>query len=254
MNSSAPGAPYGWRGRFGLLQPQAAFENIAYELYLMAPPGVSAVFTSFDLVRPSEGASAEAFKQAYEVALGRLDEVVRRLHERQVNVILQVGLPPILAQGWGYEDQLKARVAGITSAPLITGVGSCIAALRAFQSSRVAVLNPFDNYADNIPGYVAHAGIEVVAMRSVQPVYSQWLEVAPTAVAYNAAKSLVQSVRGVQALWITGAFMPSASIIASLEEDLGIPVVTNMQGLLWAGLRAMGVQAQVTGYGRLFAL
>ena len=53
-------------------------------------------------------------------------------------------------------------------------------------------------------------------------------------------------------IWITGALMPSVAIIDSLEQDLGVPVVTSMQAMMWAGLGLARVKAEVAGYGRLF--
>lgn len=52
-------------------------------------------------------------------------------------------------------------------------------------------------------------------------------------------------------IWITGALMPSVGAIQPLEQDLGVPVLTSMQAMAWAGLKLTGVKAQITGYGRL---
>jgi maleate cis-trans isomerase len=46
--------------------------------------------------------------------------------------------------------------------------------------------------------------------------------------------------------------MPSVAVIDSLETDLGVPVVTSMQAMAWAALRAVNVRDEVTGYGRLW--
>ena len=39
--------------------------------------------------------------------------------------------------------------------------------------------------------------------------------------------------------------MPSVAIIDSLEQDLGVPVVTSMQAMMWAGLGLARVKAEV---------
>ena len=44
------GAAYGWRARFGLLQPSLVCDTNAYEFYLMAPPGVQLLLTSLGIV------------------------------------------------------------------------------------------------------------------------------------------------------------------------------------------------------------
>ena len=46
--------------------------------------------------------------------------------------------------------------------------------------------------------------------------------------------------------------MPSVAIIDCLEQDLGVPVVTSMQAMMWAGLGLAKVKADIPGYGQLF--
>jgi maleate cis-trans isomerase len=41
--------------------------------------------------------------------------------------------------------------------------------------------------------------------------------------------------------------------VASLEGDLGKPVVTSQTATLWQALRMLGVARSVPGYGRLLA-
>jgi maleate isomerase len=41
-------------------------------------------------------------------------------------------------------------------------------------------------------------------------------------------------------------------VIAALEEELGVPVLTANQALLWQALSLVGDPTTVTGYGRVF--
>jgi maleate isomerase len=45
--------------------------------------------------------------------------------------------------------------------------------------------------------------------------------------------------------------METFPIIEPLERDLGLPVLTSNQALLWASLRALGIDDLVDGMGRL---
>jgi maleate cis-trans isomerase len=42
-------------------------------------------------------------------------------------------------------------------------------------------------------------------------------------------------------------------LIASLEDELGVPVVTSNQATLWAALRAVEIVEQAPALGRLFS-
>jgi maleate isomerase len=54
------------------------------------------------------------------------------------------------------------------------------------------------------------------------------------------------------AVYIGGNGFRAVGVIQALEEDLGIPVLTANQVLLWHLLRLAGTRAPVAGYGRLF--
>src|SRR5262245_39634066 len=93
----SPGSAYGWRLRFGLLQPSMVCDTNAYEFYLMAPPGVQLLLTSLGIDGP------EPREVLYERAIERIETPIRRVLERRPDVIVQAGVPPIVNRGWGFE-------------------------------------------------------------------------------------------------------------------------------------------------------
>ena len=69
--------------------------------------------------------------------------------------------------------------------------------------------------------------------------------------AYELGRSI--DMREAEALLISGTGLPTAGIIQRLENELGKPVVTGQTAALWHALRVAGVDARVSGYGRLLA-
>jgi maleate isomerase len=57
-----------------------------------------------------------------------------------------------------------------------------------------------------------------------------------------------------EAVFVGGNGFRSVGVIAALEEDLGRPVVTANQALLWGMLRAIRSRVSPRGYGQLFTL
>ena len=245
------GATYGWRARIGFVTPSPGHENNGYEFYLMAPDGVTIVMTSLHVTQLTQ--------QQYDDAVSRMDVAVAELEGRQVDSIIQAGVPLVVTRGWGFEEKLLAEVAGHTAIPFATDIGACIRAMRTLSMGRVVMLTPFDEAMDGqLKEYVGRAGIEVAARRSLWPsddtAMSRRYGVStmPLAEVYHAAKDLYLSCPAADGIWITGALMPSVAVIDSLERDLGVPVVTSMQAMMWAGLGLARVKAEVAGYGRLF--
>jgi maleate isomerase len=242
--SSEQGAAYGWRGRIGFITPSAVVENNAYEFYLMAPRGVTIALTPMGMDVFAEGA-AEDF-------LRRLPAATNELINRKVDVLVQAGVPQVVTGGWGFEDRLRETVAKVTDVPVATDIGACIDAMHAVGMRCVAMLTPFDDALHrHLSSYVANAGIDVVAARSCRTAEFADFTIAPLSYPYRAARSLFRSADGADGVWITGAALPSVGMIEALETDLGVPVVSSMQAMFWAGLRLAGISARVAGYGRL---
>ena len=245
------GATYGWRARIGFVTPSPGHENNGYEFYLMAPDGVTIVMTSLHVT--------ELTQQQYNDAVSRMGVAVAELQDRRVDSIIQAGVPLIVTRGWGFEEELLAEVASQTTIPFATDIGACIRGMHALGMKRVVMLTPFDESMHRqLTEYVGHAGIEVVATRSLWPSDEAGMSrrygvsTLPLAEPYHAAKELYLSTPSADGIWITGALMPSVAIIDSLERDLGAPVVSSMQAMMWAGLGLARVKAEIAGYGRLF--
>lgn len=247
------GATYGWRARIGFVTPSPGHENNGYEFYLMAPDGVTIVMTSLHVT--------ELTQQQYDDAVSRMDVAVAELADRRVDSIVQAGVPLIVTRGWGFEETLLAEVARQTDIPMATDIGACISAMHSLGMGRVVMLTPFDESMHRqLADYIGHAGIEVAEARSLWPsdeaAMSRRYGVStlPLAEVYRAAKELYLSTPSADGIWITGALMPSVAVIESLERDLGVPVVSSMQAMMWAGLGLARVLPEVEGYGQLFEL
>jgi len=245
------GASYGWRARVGFITPSPGHENNCHEFYLMAPDGVTIVLTSLRVT--------ELTQQEYDSAVDRIGVAVAELDDRGVDSIVQAGVPLVVTKGWGFEEKLLAQIASQTSIPAATDIGACVAAMQNLRMESVVMLTPFDEAMHRqLTDYVANAGIEVVATRSLWPSDESSMSrrygvsTMPLSEPYRAAKELFRSTQNADGIWITGALMPSVAIIDSLEQDLGVPVVSSMQAMMWAGLALARVKASVPGYGQLF--
>jgi maleate isomerase len=241
------GASYGWRARIGFVTPSHTAENNPYEFYLMAPPGVMLIHTTLGI--------SGLTQEQYELGLSRMGEAIQALLDRRVDAIVQAGVPPIVTRAW-IEDDLIARVQQLTSVPFVTDIGACIAAMRALRMSRVVMLTPFeDDLHVMLADHVAKAGITVVCADSLRRSFAfRAISSLPLGTIYSAAKDLYRATPDADGIWITGALMPSVGIIDALERDLGVPVVSSMQAMAWAGFRSAGVDDQVAGFGRLFTV
>jgi len=244
MPSAQPGASYGWRARFGVLQPGAVSDNNPFEFYLMAPPGVQMFLTSLGVQATTE--------DGYARAMAGLEQPVRRLLARKVDVLVQAGVPPIVTAGWGSEEKLRVRVAALTAVPYVTDITCCIEAMQTLGVTKVAVLTRA-SLLQGLGDYLEHANIQMVADQEIEAPEGEEMCNVPLSLPYRAAAALRRAATSAEAILILGAFMPTVGMIQSLEDAVGIPVVSSAQAMMWAGLRRAGVPAaEVVGFGRLF--
>jgi len=241
---SDPRGEYGWRARIGMLKPSPVIDNNAHEFYLMAPPGVELFVCSMGLQRMAQS--------EYERVVAGMEEPLRLLLRHEPHVILQAGVPPIVTRGWGFEDELLARVTRVTSVPFFTDVGASIAALRKLGCGRIVMVSfGFDDeLTGRIREYLGHAGIELVAAERVQSAPDEDAARVPLGRVYDSARDLYRYAQA-DGIWITHASMPSVAIIDDLERDLGVPVVSSAQALMWTGLRAASIAGPIEGFGEL---
>jgi maleate cis-trans isomerase len=54
-----------------------------------------------------------------------------------------------------------------------------------------------------------------------------------------------------EAVFISGTGLPTVGVIEALEAELGKPVITAVQALMWRALRLAGYRQPVRGHGRL---
>ncbi|SEK97629.1 maleate isomerase [Roseovarius azorensis] len=129
-----------------------------------------------------------------------------------------------------------------------------IAGLRALGAERIAMVTP---YVPEVSGpmaeRLAEAGIGVV--RAVS--FGQKEEWTVARIAEDSTRrAMLEAGRaeGVQAVFASCTNLRTFGVIDAVEAELGLPVVTSNQALLWDMLRRSGVEAHGWGPGRLFDL
>ena len=145
--------------------------------------------------------------------------------------------------------RLERRTRGV---PVVAACGAAVEGLRVLGARRIALFDPpwFDTELNALGRrYYESAGFEVV--------YS-----APCGLPSNQAKITPAELHAwvsehvstdADAIVIGGNGFRAVGAIAALEEDLGCPVVTANQALLWAALRVADADpGSISDYGRLF--
>ena len=243
---------WGWRARIGLLVPHADICEEA-ELQAMSPDGVSihaTRVTSSGTGVATGIAGADPFRAYLEPPL--LDNAAELMACAPVHVIAMCFTNTSFLGTVNDDRTLVARLQRRTGTiPVIATCLSALAALQALGTRRLAFINPpwvGTDMTEAGAAYFAGAGFEVVLAEPASPPTTQ--RDVPLGMYYEWTRTRVPE--SADAIFIGGNGFRAVGAIEALEEDLGRPVLTANQVILWHALRLAGTDARVSGYGRIF--
>jgi maleate isomerase len=248
----------GWDAavRIGVLTPHADVGPES-ELRAMAPAvvGIHAARVAFGAMAAGGGmdptislAPVRAFAEPPYV-----DDAAQQLAAAPLQAIAFAFTSSSYVIGRDGEAQMIARLQQRTRGiPVVATCAAILEGLSALEAGRVALVDPpwFDGELTALGRhYYESAGIEVV---HAAPCGLPSGQAAITPAALYAWVS-EHAPDKADAIVIGGNGFRAVGIIAALEADLGVPVLTANQALFWAALRAAGSDTStVIGFGRLF--
>jgi maleate isomerase len=137
----------------------------------------------------------------------------------------------------------RALVAGMLAAgapAAVTTSGALVEALTCLGVTRLAVATPYDAVVtERLHDFLAEAGVRVTGSAHLGLAERIWT------VPYAVTAALIRDVAasGGEAVFVSCTNLATYDIIAALEADLGIPVLTANQVTMWACLRHIGLAA-----------
>lgn len=134
----------------------------------------------------------------------------------------------------------------------MTTCASAVLALHHLDSEKLALIHPpwmSDELTQMGAAWFRHQGIDVVHASSAELLGGQF-DLHPGQLYEWARRNFPDSA---EAVFFGGNGMGAVGVIEVLEEDLGRPVLTANQVLLWQALRVAGANVAVERYGRLFS-
>jgi maleate isomerase len=249
----------GWEAivRIGVLTPHADVGPES-ELQAMAPSGVAihATRVPFGAMAPGGAmdptiplAPVRAFAEPPHV-----DNAAELLAAAPLNAIAYGFTSSAYVIGVEGEAEMIARLRRRTrDIPVVAACGAAVEGLRVLAARRVALVDPpwFDTELNGLGRrYYESAGFEVVHSAPCG-LPSEQAKITPADLHAWVSEHVSTEA---DAIVIGGNGFRAVGAIAVLEEDLGRPVVTANQALLWAALRVADADPSwVTDYGRLFS-
>ena len=179
-----------------------------------------------------------------------LETESKKLADAEVDVIVFAATAPTLAKGKGYDRELIARMEDASGRPATTAATAFLDALACIGAKRIAIGAPWSRTMDKpMVAFMQAHGFTVVHSEVVGIVASIELGRVGPESAYELG--LRADRPDADAIIMPGGNWRCMSIVERLEQKLGKPVLSNNAVSLWAGLRMLGRDGGIEGYGML---
>lgn len=226
---------------------------------------IPAMLTARQAVRPERftfHSSRMRMKKVVKAELEAMDRDSDRcaleLSDARVDVLGYACLVAIMSMGQGYHRQSEQRLHARTvendaATPVVTSAGALVDGLKALGARRIAVICPYlKPLTQLVVDYLAAEGFEVIDHVALE--IPDNLEVAR-----HDPQRLLEIYRGLRwqgadAIVLSACVqMPSLPVIAAVEAEVGIPVVSAAVCTTYAMLRRLGLETVVPGAGALLS-
>lgn len=193
-------------------------------------------------------------KDSYHDLEGKTDEIAARaadfVRRNQVHGLIVTGGFVTL-----FNPGLEAKVAAVVQIPVTSAVPSVTAVLKALSVTKVMLVTPFTGEMNaHIERHLTNLGFTVVP----GPLYDKTrkpgagAEISPDELFRRVEASYRQNPT-VQAIYFQGATLDPLPIIQTLEDNLGVPVVSSNTAMIWNILSKLGAKFSIKGYGKLLS-
>lgn len=234
---------YGQNGRIGLLVPSA--NTVAEpEFNRMVPDGIG--------VFAARMRNSRADVDDSRAMLRHVERAADELGSAQADVIAFACTASSFVEGVEGEAELRDRIERAGAAKAVTTSGAVAGALRTLGIRRAAVATPYPDELNVLEKqFLEEEGIRVPTVAGMGIVDAFSIGKVTPQETYEFARRVWRD--DADGMFISCTNLRTIDVLARLEAELGVPVVSSNLATFRGCLRALGHRGPVEGYGRLLA-
>lgn len=222
--------------------------NLEPDMALLAPPGVSVHMARMGGYDADEIPDAD---QMHGLGDADLDGPLHLLMGVKPDVILYGCTSATLTHGPEFDRALARRIKADSGAATVTAAGSLVAALGALEVGRIGFASPYvGEITDMAIAFLDRSGIATVHCAQPEEALDNDGQGALTPQDVYALACKADHPKA-QAIVLSCTDMRSVETLARLETDLGKPVISSNQAMVFAARRALRISDPIRGFGQL---
>ncbi len=243
-----------WKGRIpkrriGTLAPLGATENAAYEFYRIAPKDVMSIYLPIGLQK----LSAEDVERVFEPIDGFIDYLL----DRDVDIIVQSGVPLPILIGVEAHDRFMNHIAEKSGLPVTSSVTAVVDAARHLGIRNIVLANKWSTKMNGVLGeFFGRKGIKIagVCSDSMTPDKFQKMNTQNGMdLAYELGSRAIKGTPDCDGLYVGGGAWLALPVVEYLEKEFGIPCISNQDAVLWDCLHKVDYWKPTSVSNRLLA-
>lgn len=234
--------------RIGVLVPFTN-TNLEADMVRLLPSGISAYFTrigGYSLTEIPDSAQMQEMGEAnIEAALQLIAGVLPDL-------VLYGCTSATLTHGFGFDRKLTDQIKKLTNADAITAAGALVSALNSIGAHNIGFASPYvGEVNEQAMRFLSEAGFDTVQCADIGHAVNSHGQGALTPdTIYELAVRADHP--DADAIVMACTDLRAVETIARVENELGKPVITSNQAMVFCALKTFGIQHNIPAYGRLF--
>jgi maleate isomerase len=229
-----------WRGIVGMVNPTMR-PGMTEEVIRLLPEGIGIIPLFLNISR----GTTDEFKTVIKV----YEQNVALLAEQGCDVIHPNGAPPFMVQGLAGEKKIVGAWEKKYKTPIFTAPQNHVNALKAIKAKSIVGATYFSGKInDTFAKYFRDAGFTVKSMDGIDVPFNKVQELSGQAVYAHIKKAFLKA-KGADAIYMLGSGWRTLDIIATLEQDLQVPVIHPVTARVWEFQKRLHVNEPVSGYG-----
>ena len=238
---------YGWKARLAVIVPSPN-TTLESEARFALPNGVALFATRVLFADPRTPSDKEA---ALATMTEGVHEALAQCMSLEPDAIAYACTTASFIRGLAYDRELSSTLSNISGRPFVTAAGAIISALAAIEAKNIALVTPYSAEVDlEEVAFLCEAGISTACVGGPSVTASIDKGRLPMWSSYRAA--LEMTLTGSEdAMVVSCTNWATLEHLETLERNLGLPVISSNQAILWQLLRSSGIRESLPGFGCL---
>ena len=216
------------------------------EALAVYPDGVRFITSNLDLKTLTP--------DGYDAVLGDIPEAASKLRADGARAITLMGTSLSFFKGAEFNQKLTETINRASGLPSVTMSTAVIEGLRSMNVTRLAVATAYNDEVNSRLGrFLAESGLEVLAMKGLGIVQIAGVNDVEQKDLLRFCISVFRTAPRADGMLVSCGGLRTLEILAELERQTGVPVVSSTPHALRAGVRLLGLSGRAAGYGRLLS-